>query len=1794
MAAVSGDLFVRVKSATNLPKVDTFGSIDAIAKLYINDKFLGESSKQTDRNPKWNYEANRLPVNDANKDVLKVAVFDAEKIGAARGVCEALFPLKDLANSIPRTEQTGQRPVPLKMFQTASNEKPVAQPANQAATQPTPATLRSGGTADVGPGKLFVRVKRGVNLPAVDSMLAGSDIDAIAKVQLNGKTGGQTKSVSSLNPTWDWEMPEWMSVADVAKDALRVTVWDEEKSGGARGVCEASVPLRNLANGEPVLDFTVDLGKFTPADDEETKQAYKKDAKGYGQIVLDLCFRFTDELTPAWEKPRPPPASATATPAPGNALPAASGAAQQQPAVGGAGAAAGPGTGAYYGDPKKGDLYVRVKGATSLPAVDSGMMGTSKFDAFVKLICGKTLHLTKEAKGKDSLNPVWDEKTMGVPERPFDVQDVGTETLEVQVFDMETFGKSRGVCMVSIPLAQLASPAPNPVLGRAFPMVKFEGNNAYTGKPLPGYGSVVLDLHFVPKGAAFQPWSPAVETTPQPPGQDPHAPGVPLTLVAPGATPDSSKPYLFVKVVSGKDIMNMDSSLFDKKDVSDPYVRVRLRKQVQKTKVIDNELNPAWNELLPPFELSSDLPSGTLKCDVLDKDFLKDDEIGMAEFNCTEMRTPHKVVQLTQPVLDKHSRAVGFLTIQAQFIPRVRPAGESDKAEIPEGEVQGDLTLRIEKALNLKMKTGLFVFSKFCDPYCEVWVSGEKRRRERTEIMDEQDSPVFEDEYQLPLRDPGQTIQLKFYDDNSPMPDTLLGIVEIPISEAGRPGPGGGTKTLTRNLEGGTSGQPGPPSQVVVKMLYVPKFTKQEEITQAAEKMEGPASTAVVVAKQEAAAEEALIGTAPPIDLALFSPGRFVLNLKVLYGQNVPAADFRLVGKNTSDPYVVLKVQGEERRTRTVKDQKGELVTFNDQLDDVVLVEFDQALELELWDDDVAKVDNLLGKARKNVKDFFAQPVSKSVFEVQLEAGRKAPSPAEPTKVVVLVRVIEAQKGAAIKAPRACKKSGAYNGPGMKAGSLFLRPLRARGLRKPSKYRSLDPYVKVSVDGQACEFQDGKAKGADPDWAEAFKAMIDFEVAGDASEVTFEVFDDQALAKDDLVGSAKMSSDDIDVPLVFQGQPAGQLVFRGLWRPLYKDLQPLPAPAPKPPPKAEPAPPPPPPAEPEPPPPPPPKPKVPPSRTMERPIKPAPVVEPEEPAGDLPVAGGGARAVRAVKSSSVVKKPPSPKPAPPPPPPPRPRPEPELEEDAEARWPAPSEAFGSEAGELVDELSLASYSSLTSVATPYPLAGEEQRRSGKLKLSQLRVRRLPASSPSFAAGVGPDYTTYVWTEVAIGDRCRSARVALAPGDRGAAVKFDDSFLFEHLEHKDVLLLTVFRGLKPNRPLPRAQRPEECLGLLRIPLAELAGWNAGVKQETAQWFRLAAPKGKRYAGASPEAFLRLQYIGPPRPRRAEKAAPAPARGRGRGQRVPADRDLRRDGGGHEVAERLVGESQLPLSTLREHQLDDIICTLQQDAEHDGKIRGRVQVRLQYADAPDDPYGSGEGDWGPPLPDPYYAPPAPAPLPAYPAPPLATPSPTRPRPVPLRRPTGGRRRPASATGSPSKGAAAPGRPQSPGATYQYVPPRGAAPRQAPPPSTSPPPCSSRPRLPLPLRHAAVPGLRAGGRAPVPLRTGALPRAVRHGGDDAGAAAGPARGLGRGDGGGPGRGPAAGRTWARRPRRGRGTWRRTRSRRRTGRGGGAGRGPRGRPPEEEVGELRQEIERLKRNLRQQQTAQVPRPGP
>ncbi|KAK9084603.1 hypothetical protein Sjap_025014 [Stephania japonica] len=79
---------------------------------------------------------------------------------------------------------------------------------------------------------------------------------------------------------------------------------------------------------------------------------------------------------------------------------------------------------------------------------------------------------------------------------------------------------------------------------------------------------------------------------------------------------------------------------------SDPYVVVKLDNQTAKTKVINNCLNPVWNE---EITLSVTEPVGVLNLSVFDKDLFKaDDKMGFAHLSLQPIASAARLRRFVQ------------------------------------------------------------------------------------------------------------------------------------------------------------------------------------------------------------------------------------------------------------------------------------------------------------------------------------------------------------------------------------------------------------------------------------------------------------------------------------------------------------------------------------------------------------------------------------------------------------------------------------------------------------------------------------------------------------------------------------------------------------------------------------------------------------------------------------------------------------------------------------------------------------------------------------------------------------------------------------------------------------------------------------------------------------------------------------------------------------------------------------------------------------------------------------------
>jgi len=126
--------------------------------------------------------------------------------------------------------------------------------------------------------------------------------------------------------------------------------------------------------------------------------------------------------------------------------------------------------------------------------------------------------------------------------------------------------------------------------------------------------------------------------------------------------------YLVIQVKEAKDIPDMEnwySKLYDKKDVTDPFVDVKLGKaRIAKTAVIFNDLNPKWNET---FLIHVCHKADSLVFDVRDKDHAYTEAIGIVELT-TQHLLNGQVIDGWFPITKGNKeRGLGQLLIRVEF-----------------------------------------------------------------------------------------------------------------------------------------------------------------------------------------------------------------------------------------------------------------------------------------------------------------------------------------------------------------------------------------------------------------------------------------------------------------------------------------------------------------------------------------------------------------------------------------------------------------------------------------------------------------------------------------------------------------------------------------------------------------------------------------------------------------------------------------------------------------------------------------------------------------------------------------------------------------------------------------------------------------------------------------------------------------------------------------------------------------------------------------------------------------------
>ena len=95
MVEFIGILFIRLVSASHLPKMDALGKTDAYARFALGDRECRSKTCKHSLNPKWS-ESLSLNVR-SEKETLIVKLYDEDRIGKDDFIGQALVPLSDIS-----------------------------------------------------------------------------------------------------------------------------------------------------------------------------------------------------------------------------------------------------------------------------------------------------------------------------------------------------------------------------------------------------------------------------------------------------------------------------------------------------------------------------------------------------------------------------------------------------------------------------------------------------------------------------------------------------------------------------------------------------------------------------------------------------------------------------------------------------------------------------------------------------------------------------------------------------------------------------------------------------------------------------------------------------------------------------------------------------------------------------------------------------------------------------------------------------------------------------------------------------------------------------------------------------------------------------------------------------------------------------------------------------------------------------------------------------------------------------------------------------------------------------------------------------------------------------------------------------------------------------------------------------------------------------------------------------------------------------------------------------------------
>ncbi|XP_074989787.1 extended synaptotagmin-1 [Calonectris borealis] len=491
---------------------------------------------------------------------------------------------------------------------------------------------------------------------------------------------------------------------------------------------------------------------------------------------------------------------------------------------------------------------------------------------------------------------------------------------------------------------------------------------------------------------------------------------------------------------------------------SDPYAVLRVGTQVVTSRVIDDNLNPIWDEV---YEfIVHEVPGQEMEVELFDKDPDQDDLLGRMKLDFGEVLKA-RVLEEWFPLQEGGQ---GRLHLRLEWLSLMSDTSKLDQVlernrtivAKPDPPSAAILVVYLDRAEELPMKKP----GKEPNPMVQVSVQDVTRE---SKVVYNTSAPVWEDAFRFFLHDPmNQDVDIQVKDDPR---QSSLGSLSLPLARL-LDAP---ELTLDQPFQLQRSG---PGSRLYMKLVLRVLFFDAPENdgpTPTPPGQPDPLASTGGTHRPTHASPDPQFGT------------EHVLRIQLLEAENLIAKDnfFKGVVRGRSDPYAKVRVAGRVFRSRVVKED------LNPRWNEVYEVIVDnvpgQDVEFDLFDKDIDK-DDFLGRCKVPLRRVLSsrivdewlplEEVKSGRLHVRLESLAPSPSAALLEQVLHTNSLLQPARGEELSAALL---------------SVFVDraadlPLR-KGSKPPAAFASL-AVRDVSVKTKTC------APTAEPVWDEGFSFLI--------------------------------------------------------------------------------------------------------------------------------------------------------------------------------------------------------------------------------------------------------------------------------------------------------------------------------------------------------------------------------------------------------------------------------------------------------------------------------------------------------------------------------------------------------------------------------------------------------------------------------------------------------------------------------------------------------------------------------